>query len=126
LRNIGFALRRLRPEGAGAIAAQFRQVGGYSELEVRTAIDEVTYSLAAPPELGQLFNELRAAMYEPGKGSWFTGTFSLTPDDKFDFDYDTSSQPQWRRDRKSTRLNSSHVKSSYAVCCLKKKSNRHC
>src|SRR5215475_15148723 len=29
-----------------------------------------------------------------------------------------------RRDRKSTRLNSSHVKSSYAVFCLKKKKNR--
>src|SRR5690606_8459910 len=27
----------------------------------------------------------------------------------------------WMRDRKSTRLNSSHVKSSYAVFCLKKK-----
>src|SRR6266511_3333341 len=27
-------------------------------------------------------------------------------------------------DRKSTRLNSSHVKISYAVCCLKKKKNR--
>src|SRR5690625_5318883 len=27
------------------------------------------------------------------------------------------------RDRKSTRLNSSHVASSYAVFCLKKKSN---
>src|SRR5690606_40702280 len=26
------------------------------------------------------------------------------------------------KDRKSTRLNSSHVKNSYAVCCLKKKS----
>src|SRR5690606_17977116 len=26
-----------------------------------------------------------------------------------------------KRDRKSTRLNSSHVKISYAVCCLKKK-----
>src|SRR5690606_40637585 len=25
------------------------------------------------------------------------------------------------KDRKSTRLNSSHVKTSYAVCCLKKK-----
>src|SRR5690606_40019107 len=25
------------------------------------------------------------------------------------------------RDRKSTRLNSSHVKNSYAVCCLKRK-----
>src|SRR5690606_30059010 len=30
---------------------------------------------------------------------------------------------QLRPDRKSTRLNSSHVKSSYAVFCLKKKKN---
>src|SRR5690606_42103184 len=29
-----------------------------------------------------------------------------------------------RADRKSTRLNSSHVKISYAVFCLKKKNNR--
>src|SRR5207302_5029185 len=28
---------------------------------------------------------------------------------------------RWSRDRKSTRLNSSHVKISYAVFCLKKK-----
>src|SRR3989442_2720451 len=34
--------------------------------------------------------------------------------------------PQWsdhERDRKSTRLNSSHVRISYAVFCLKKKNN---
>src|SRR5437870_9522705 len=30
----------------------------------------------------------------------------------------------YRRDRKSTRLNSSHVAISYAVFCLKKKKNR--
>src|SRR5690606_41302325 len=30
---------------------------------------------------------------------------------------------QKRKDRKSTRLNSSHVKISYAVFCLKKKNN---
>src|SRR5690606_41840142 len=30
-------------------------------------------------------------------------------------------RPPLRRDRKSTRLNSSHVKISYAVFCLKKK-----
>src|SRR5690349_22864186 len=29
------------------------------------------------------------------------------------------------RDRKSTRLNSSHVEISYAVFCLKKKKNQH-
>src|SRR5436309_9034100 len=30
-----------------------------------------------------------------------------------------------QRDRKSTRLNSSHVKNSYAVFCLKKKKNNN-
>src|SRR5690606_41668627 len=33
----------------------------------------------------------------------------------------TESSPPSRADRKSTRLNSSHVKISYAVFCLKKK-----
>src|SRR5690554_7232339 len=32
--------------------------------------------------------------------------------------------PVTSEDRKSTRLNSSHVRSSYAVFCLKKKKNR--
>src|SRR6266704_5953515 len=31
-----------------------------------------------------------------------------------------TSGPTARRDRKSTRLNSSHVSTSYAVCCLQK------
>src|SRR5438067_10738745 len=31
---------------------------------------------------------------------------------------------EWKRDRKSTRLNSSHVSISYAVFCLKKKKPR--
>src|SRR5438874_5722240 len=33
-------------------------------------------------------------------------------------------QSQFRRDRKSTRLNSSHVEISYAVFCLKKKKTK--
>src|SRR5256885_13095220 len=32
---------------------------------------------------------------------------------------------RWRRDRKSTRLNSSHLVISYAVFCLKKKKTNH-
>src|SRR5690349_22732814 len=36
----------------------------------------------------------------------------------------TSSRPKAFRDRKSTRLNSSHVEISYAVFCLKKKKLR--
>src|SRR5690606_41949433 len=38
-------------------------------------------------------------------------------DSKFTFD--------WYLDRKSTRLNSSHVKISYAVFCLKKKNKKY-
>src|SRR6266511_3062442 len=37
------------------------------------------------------------------------------------FEHGDTDYPVWERDRKSTRLNSSHVKSSYAVFCLKKK-----
>src|SRR5256885_13182261 len=33
--------------------------------------------------------------------------------------------PHWAKDRKSTRLNSSHLVISYAVFCLKKKKNKH-
>src|SRR5579862_9928705 len=33
--------------------------------------------------------------------------------------------PQWQRDRKSTRLNSSHSSISYAVFCLKKKTQNN-
>src|SRR3989442_5956170 len=33
--------------------------------------------------------------------------------------------PPLGRDRKSTRLNSSHVRISYAVFCLKKKTKKH-
>src|SRR5205807_10307058 len=33
--------------------------------------------------------------------------------------------PSWRRDRKSTRLNSSHLVISYAVFCLKKKKKKN-
>src|SRR3712207_7408881 len=34
-------------------------------------------------------------------------------------------RPRPRRDRKSTRLNSSHAKISYAVFCLEKKKKQH-
>src|SRR5690554_7620595 len=44
----------------------------------------------------------------------FLGTIGLSP-----------GVESLRRDRKSTRLNSSHVRISYAVFCLKKKKNTH-
>lgn len=97
VRRIGRGLRQLRPPGGAGIAARFRQVGGYAELETRAVVGDVSLSLSAPPELGQAFVELRAAMYEQAKGSWFEGTFTLAEDNRFDFAYDTTAQPRWRR-----------------------------
>src|SRR5690606_42150880 len=39
-------------------------------------------------------------------------------------DFNEVAYSNFKRDRKSTRLNSSHVKISYAVFCLKKKKNK--
>src|SRR5690349_22069459 len=41
-----------------------------------------------------------------------------------DRDWDPTPRSSRRRDRKSTRLNSSHVEISYAVFCLKKKKKK--
>src|SRR5690606_40585296 len=59
-----------------------------------------------------LFNQTKGDMFRNGlRAIWALGSPEETPE-------------QWKRlspDRKSTRLNSSHVKISYAVVCLKKK-----
>src|SRR3712207_7179290 len=48
-----------------------------------------------------------------------------TPGDRLAADAAHHGRPSPRRDRKSTRLNSSHANISYAVFCLKKKNKPH-
>jgi hypothetical protein len=100
LRAIGRTLLRVLPEGWQRVGAQFRQVGDYAELEIRSVGDEiggdVSVSLSAPPQLSGLFTRLRSAMYEPGTGTWFQGTFTLDAASQFDFDFDADAEPNWR------------------------------
>src|SRR5690625_5983051 len=49
---------------------------------------------------------------------------SMEPNIRFDYGYNTYVGDNFYADRKSTRLNSSHVAISYAVFCLKKKINK--
>src|SRR6266511_5138382 len=56
-----------------------------------------------------------------GGGGW---SCSAPPPTRSSCSATGSSGATWRRDRKSTRLNSSHVKISYAVFCLKKKKKK--
>src|SRR5438034_11111063 len=57
----------------------------------------------------------------------YTTLFRSTANDRFDGGDrlgHRDEQPSWHRDRKSTRLNSSHTVISYAVFCLKKKKKK--
>ncbi|MEC3974640.1 TNT domain-containing protein [Amycolatopsis sp. H20-H5] len=100
LRGIGRTLLRVLPAGWQRVGAQFRQVGDYAELEVRSVGDEgsgsVSVSISAPPQLSALFVRLRAAMCRPGTGTWFQGTFTLDSASQFDFDFDAENEPNWR------------------------------
>ncbi|WP_158879661.1 TNT domain-containing protein [Amycolatopsis anabasis] len=100
LRAIGRTLRGLMPAGWQRVGAQFRQVGDYAELEIRAILGEAgdqVLSLPAPPRLGELFAGLRSAMYAPGTGTWFQGTFTLDSASNFDFDFDADAEPLWRQ-----------------------------
>src|SRR5690606_12439272 len=63
------------------------------------------------------------AFKNEGKAKYFLADYLETTDPakKAFFARAVNDLMQLDRDRKSTRLNSSHVKSSYAVFCLKKK-----
>ncbi|WP_236790347.1 TNT domain-containing protein [Amycolatopsis sp. GM8] len=97
VRSIARAVRAILPDGWERVAAQFRQVGEYSEMEIRAVGDGASVSLAAPPQLGELFAQLRSAMYEPQAGTWFKGTLTLEAPSSFQFDYDATNEPNWRQ-----------------------------
>ncbi|GAA5157846.1 TNT domain-containing protein [Amycolatopsis dongchuanensis] len=106
VRSIALTVRAVLPEGWQRVAAQFRQVGDYAEIEIRSLGEAESVSLPAPPRLGQLFSQLRSAMYRPDTGTWFQGTLTLEAPSSFSFDYDTTSEPNWRqspRDRLTAR-----------------------
>src|ERR1035441_10440867 len=82
---------------------------------------------------GAAFSKFSAAAAPPVAGKPFRGLFPIaatpfTPDNKLDLDCLNNEVKFCNRgggpgliDRKSTRLNSSHLGISYAVFCLKKK-----
>src|SRR5690606_8190738 len=76
-------------------------------------IDDVTTLRAAqfPEDAGPMAHPIRPDSYQE-IGNFYTATV-----------YEKGAEVIRMQDRKSTRLNSSHVKISYAVFCLKKKKN---
>src|SRR6266511_4790410 len=114
------ALRRARqatPMSQGAVASRLgwslskmqRIEGGevgVSVTDLRALLD--VYGVVEPERIERLAEDARISRRQ----RWVTAP-----------EYREHLTPGLREDRKSTRLNSSHVKNSYAVFCLKKKKN---
>src|SRR5205814_10235035 len=66
------------------------------------------FSTGEVPFLGDYIEVVPSPLFVPNGSSW---SYNFTP----------SVNPLFHADRKSTRLNSSHLGISYAVFCLKKK-----
>src|SRR5947209_9795865 len=76
----------------------------------------------APPETFHRFNEDRQRHWPYALSATSTHDTKRSEDVRARLDVLSELPHQWREklDRKSTRLNSSHANSSYAVFCLKK------
>ncbi|MFD0692098.1 immunity protein YezG family protein [Actinomadura fibrosa] len=55
----------------------------------------VNFSISHECDLDEIFDELRAMMYERGKGAWFTVEFRLSRSGRFSIDYDFDNEPEW-------------------------------
>src|SRR3712207_7276289 len=89
-----------------------------------TTTDIYTLSLHDALPIARRERSWTTSATEPGGGGWSSIPASSRPSRRPDGGTSSASDPPGSgSDRKSTRLNSSHANISYAVFCLKKKTN---
>src|SRR5437773_9632397 len=91
---------------------------GYPEWVTRAILSHADYSGVARE------SRLEKTLYACDEMSGFVTAASLVRPSKSVLDLEPSSVIKRMKDRKSTRLNSSHITISYAVFCLKKKKKK--
>src|SRR5207245_9972683 len=110
---------RVGPRYSSALLSARRQSSTcYAPFEVPAAL----YSTPPPPA------EIYTLSLHDALPIWITDRPVPRISDLFDFSsppLTTANSPCRVKDRKSTRLNSSHGSTSYAVFCLKKNTGRH-
>src|SRR3712207_8906829 len=101
------------------LGAIYKIAGGEKTYYARLLTDDV-YGIFEP-----IFEEICQKTFENAAYRLYisTGSFAVKRGfwEKILSSPDKTDVERWNRDRKSTRLNSSHANISYAVFCLKKK-----
>ncbi|MQY04452.1 hypothetical protein [Actinomadura macrotermitis] len=97
LQDVVLLLTHALPSNWQEARVRYDALGSHSA--VRMQIQDLNRpfpALAPPPdELADLFAQLRAGMYRPGLGTWFSVVFSLTFPFTYNVEYDYKSEPRF-------------------------------
>lgn len=96
LREIGGALVAAVPDEWQELELIFYSTVGIDGASfVVTKPDGTKDTRTSPTPAMRKFGELRSAMYEEEKGSWFTARLIIRPPGRFEVDYDYDSEPEF-------------------------------
>ncbi|MFI0350659.1 hypothetical protein [Actinomadura sp. 9N407] len=99
LQKITLLLTHALPAGWEECTVVHRALGSHSETlgQIRRVTGPGLPSpIDVPAELGELFERLRAGMYSPGLGTWFSATFKLTFPFSYEIQYIRDEEPRWQ------------------------------
>ena len=95
LQVIGSDLARLAPAGWTCLFLTYQKVGptGTDHVEAETPAGRVRVSGRLSFDTYDRLDDLRAAMYRPGVGTWFTARFAVYADGRITTDFDYDNEP---------------------------------
>ncbi|PPK63264.1 ferredoxin [Actinokineospora auranticolor] len=90
-------LGSVEPGGWRAVRAELRAAGQHVEVDVVvTGVDGFTHSVRPHPEVPRLLGLLRSGMYQPGRGTWLTGSVEVDPAGAVRVAFVLDEEPRWR------------------------------
>ncbi|MET0236597.1 MAG: ferredoxin [Kibdelosporangium sp.] len=85
------------PPGWGQLRAEYRAAGRHVEAEVIVIGAAGQTRSAPPPDLVRLLAQLRAGMYQPGRGTWLGGSVEIDATGGLRTDFTLDAEPRWWR-----------------------------
>lgn len=101
LRQVGAILVSLAPAGWRRLDLTIRQAGRVRELALRVIMPDGSTPVAdVTPDhhqqIGDLFAQLRHAMYRPGQGTWFSARYTVDPPGSYHVTFNYDFDPHWQ------------------------------
>ncbi|RZS34444.1 hypothetical protein EV193_109235 [Herbihabitans rhizosphaerae] len=97
-RQVGRALLAVVPPEWKQLRAEYRAAGRHVEADLLVITgDGREIPLAPPREVVDMLGKLRAAMYQPGRGTWLSAVYQLAYPSRFSADFEPDVEPSWRR-----------------------------